>query len=202
MKNKFGFTLLELLISLFIFTLIAIILTTALHRSFSLEERVKNSLSQSHDLQMAMLIFGRDLAQTIARPIKDNNGQAELAFVGSPESLEFTRVGFINPFGQFARSNMQRLKYQLSKEQFDRESWPTLDRVTQTQSEHKKLLSGVSEISFKYLDAEGHLSPTWPPANGNHLDTHPIAVELNLTLKAYGKIRLVFPLTEGSFNEN
>lgn len=91
MPNNRGLTLLEILIALFIFAIVSLMLSQTLHTIITAEERVKKSAAQLRELQMAMLIFSRDLAQETT------------AFSGTAHQLHLTRSTYHNGAGKFIR---------------------------------------------------------------------------------------------------
>ena len=56
-----------------------------------------NALMQ---LQRALTVINRDLAQTVSRPIRDEYGDSVAAVVLKMNSLELTRIGVPNPLKQ------------------------------------------------------------------------------------------------------
>ncbi|MBV8802981.1 MAG: prepilin-type N-terminal cleavage/methylation domain-containing protein, partial [Gammaproteobacteria bacterium] len=60
-----GFTLLEILIALFVFTLISIILTTVLHTALNSQSATEKKSQQLSALETTMVLLSNDLEQTV-----------------------------------------------------------------------------------------------------------------------------------------
>ena len=78
-KNK-GFTLLEILIALFIFTILSMMLVKSLHSVIDLSSRTDQHATRLRQMQMALLILSRDIEQIVDRPIFIASGAKEASF--------------------------------------------------------------------------------------------------------------------------
>ena len=113
---------------------------------------------------------------------------------GSGNSLllaELTRGGWSNTAGQ-QRSTLQRVSYALVDDVVKRSYTTALDTVQGTKPVIQDLLSGVKTIQFRYLDANQAWQNTWPPATlglPDSLWTRPVAVEVTIEFKDWGRIR-------------
>ena len=187
MRNKAGFTLLELLIALFIFTLIAAIITGALHTVFTAQSSREKKATELTNLQIALTLLTRDSEQIIDRPITKSNASPAGAFIGRNDYLEFTHTGWLNPSGESLRSTLQRTAYYLEKNKLIRESWPALDQTPQTTSMKRILLTDVSQFQLEYLDKEGKFKTTWQAGEQANAEL-PQAIRVLILLKNSGKI--------------
>lgn len=188
-----GFTLLEVLIALFIFTIVSIIMVSGLRtvlNSQSVTEKQANHLSE---LQMALLLVSRDFEQAINRPITNAKGAIDSALIGTPRNVAFTHAGLANPLGQLQRSTLQRTQYELDKQNFIRETWPVLDQVPKTPSSQRILLDYVTDVRFEYLDYQGRFQNNWPPPESTQANL-PRAIRISLTLQNWGKISQLYLL--------
>lgn len=188
-----GFTLLEILLAMFIFTIVSMIIVSALHSVFTTQSAVEKRAKRLAELQIAFLYISRDFEQAINRPINLPNGGLESAFLGSPDSVTFTHSGVINPQGIKQRSSLQRVHYFVSGNQLIRESWPQLDRTPESSVERKVLLTDVSSLAFKYLDAKNNFFSRWPsPGEMGNMGSLPKAVKILVTLPDLGKISQLY----------
>ena len=133
----------------------------------------------------------------VARPIRDDLGDEQPAFVHEPglESLEFTRGGLPNP-GGWARSSLQRVAYTLERGTFARIYWRELDRLQGTVPVRRVLLKDVANLAFRFLDDRSEWHEQWPPLRGGSLQESslPAAVELTLELEGWRELRRVYAL--------
>jgi len=202
MRAVRGFTLLELLIAIAIFALLGLGTYRMLDSVLQTDKVTRAHELQLRELVRAMAAFERDVLQVQARPVRDPFGDPRAALLGedldSP-ALELTRSGWRNPLGQ-ARSSLQRVRWQLSGEQWQRQYWPVLDQAQDSQPQVQQALDGVTRMQLRYLDQEGAWQSSWPPLEKNPdeaLKLLPQAVELVLEHRRYGELRRVLRLPEG-----
>jgi general secretion pathway protein J len=134
--------------------------------------------------------------------VRDPFGDVRAALLGDDlenPSLELTRSGWRNPLGQ-PRADLQRVRWQLSGEQWQRQYWTVLDQAQDSQPQVQKALEGVTALQLRYLDEQGAWQTSWPPQESNQaeaLTALPQAVELVLQHRRYGEIRRLLRLPEG-----
>ncbi|EKD54041.1 MAG: hypothetical protein ACD_60C00128G0017 [uncultured bacterium] len=193
-----GFTLLEIIIALFIFSIVSLIMVGALHTVITLQSATEKKAADFAKLQTALLLLSRDFEQTIDRPVTDANGKV-VGFIGETHNVTFTHGGLSNPFGQLQRTTLQRTRYELSKNSLIRIIWPVLDVTPKTRPDEKWLLNSVSALQFAYLDSKNHFQTKWPP-DDQPKAVLPKAVRLSFTLKNLGQITELY-LIPGSSSE-
>src|SRR5438105_632303 len=92
-----GFTLIEILIALAVFAILATITTSVLYNAFTTRARVNEQSALLTELQLAISLIQQDTRQTIERPIRSNEMRLFPAFIGQAHYVEFTRDGNVNP---------------------------------------------------------------------------------------------------------
>lgn len=190
-NQQTGFTLLEILIALFIFTILSLILSAALRNVIDVSAGTARSAERLRTTQIAMLMMSRDIEQAVNRPVLDANGKEESAFIGKPISFTLTRTGFANPTGVALQSSLQRIGYYWSEESLWRNTWPVLDRAPASRAHARRLLTDVTAVSFQYLDKDGHFHNEWP-AEGQSKEPLPRAIRINLTISQWGKLSQLY----------
>ena len=195
-----GFTLLELIIALGIFSLVSVMAFSGFHAVKTSSKHVEQVSGELSKLQMAFLLMGRDMQQAIARSIRDNYGDEQAALTGSGSGfgnmLEFTRTGWVNPLGQ-QRSAMQRVAYGVKEDNLVRMSWPMLDRVQGSEPREAVLLKDVKGFELRFLNLEGQWVSEWPPLVLNEEESAPNlpkAIEVTLEMEGWGKLVRLFPM--------
>jgi len=201
-RHVSGFTLLELLIAITIFSIISAITYSGLKTVLDTEQQTDLHLERLARLQICLSLIERDLEQVVPRGVRDEFGDRREPMIGSEASdplLEFTRGGYPNPM-QLTRSNLQRIGYRLEDGVLYRISWPTLDRPPESQPLQTRLLEGVSSIKIVYFDQQMKTASEWPPtlqnSTGETRETMPKALEITLELETIGTIRRLFRLVE------
>jgi general secretion pathway protein J len=192
MQKHKGFTLLEILIALFIFTIVAVIMTHALHIIFESQAGTEKRSERLSELQIANLLLLRDIEQTLNRPVINGKNHHEAAFLGSNSQFSLTHGGESNPGGEALRSTLQRVSYSIDKKNLIREVFPVLDQVQASQSHQRVLLGSIIEGHFDYLDANGIFHNTWPPAEQTKSSSLPTAVRITLKLAGWGSFSQLY----------
>lgn len=193
-----GFTLLEMIVVLAIFSVMAVMAYGGLSSVLTARERVLQSLERTTELQKAYVRLRNDLQQLRARPARDGYGEPQPALhVLGDGAVEFTRSGWRNPLGQ-PRSVLQRVAYRLDADQrLIRASWRVLDRAQDSVASEVVMLEKVEDIRWRFLDRQ-EWQDRWPgpDASGKAvLESVPRAVELQVTLEDLGEVRLLFSTT-------
>jgi general secretion pathway protein J len=106
--------------------------------------------------------------------------------------VDLTRAGWSNTAGQ-QRSTLQRVSYGLVGDVLKRSYQTSLDTVQGNKPVVQDLFTGVKAIQLRYLDANQTWQSQWPPPTlGQQPDslwTRPLAVELIIEFKDWGRIR-------------
>ena len=122
-----GFTLVEVLISLFIFALISAGTMGAMFQTFAAKERLDIASAELSDVAAFRAILRADLNGMDLRPMRDGVGGTEDYLVTTRNPVEpaailtFTRLGRSNP-AEVARGQAERVRYLFQDGQFIRET--------------------------------------------------------------------------------
>lgn len=185
LKTK-GFTLVEILIALAIFSILSLMLMTALHNVISSQASAEEKAERLRNTQMALLILNRDLEQLINRPILNKKGGQELAFVGDNISFNFTHMGYASFDNNLTRSELQRVQYRVQNQSLWRYTWDNLDLAPTDESHARELLTGVEKIDVQYIDSQGKLHEIWPDKDGS--SDLPRAVQITFNMRNWGTL--------------
>ncbi|TVQ38801.1 MAG: type II secretion system protein GspJ [Wenzhouxiangella sp.] len=192
MNGARGYTLVEVLIAVTVFAVLAASAYTALNglARAAMEQRERSeSLAE---LQLAVARFDADLRQVTTRSVRTRDGSHEPALTGNRTSLTATRSGWSNP-ANLRRSQLQRFSWSLEQDRLVRLSWPVTDAAAATQPQADPVLADLRLIEFRYRDNSGRWHDQWPPAQAGQA-TLPVAVELNLNSRRHGTIRRLLVL--------
>ena len=123
--NEAGFTLVEVLISLFIFALISVGTMTALTQSLQGKDRLSTSMDELSQLNAARAILRADMSALTLRPGRDELGGLEpyVLTTDGEALLSFTRRGHQNPSGLEKRGDLERVEYHFENGTFIRRSY-------------------------------------------------------------------------------
>ena len=196
-----GFTLLELLISLTIFALIAAMAYSGLNQVLVARNNSDQQAGQLADVQRAFMFLERDIEQTVPREIRDGYGDLQPALVGNITGdylLELTHAGWRNPANN-TRSNLQRVAYTVRDEKLIRAIWYMLDRAQDSKPYESELMSGVKTFEMRYMNKAHEWVTGWPDtlAGAKPDRSPPLAVEITIESTAFGKITRLFRVPGG-----
>ncbi len=191
-----GFTLLELLIALAIFALLAVMAYGGLSKVLATEDILSQQLDRLAEVQRTFAYLQRDILQAVPRPIRDEYGDTRpwlqgrdpLLARGQP-LLALTRGGYSNPLG-VKRSHLQRVAWRLDETDLYRDTWPMLDRAQDARPRSRRLCTAVEAFSLRYLDDKKKWHPQWPPqGQAAQAVVVPLAVEITLELADWGELK-------------
>lgn len=204
MKKQNGFTLIEILIALAVFAILATITSSTLYYAFTTRTRITAQADQLNNLQLALTLFERDITQTVQREVRGNNMHIFPVFVGEKFYLEFTRGGVINPNTNEKKSNLQRIAFLCKNKQLIKRKWYSLDTMDRTKFSDQVLLSHLNNCQFAYLNHSLQLLSEWR-ANAKTQDQKeeplPKAIQFNLSLQNWGKASFLYIIPEALYAE-
>ena len=185
-----GFTLIEMIIALLIFGLLAAagvsLLTFSVRAQAAATERLD---AVANDQRMASLLAS-DLAQAVPRITRDVIGTNQRAFtgtngVGTVPMLRYVRGGWSNPDGN-PRASIQRVEIALDQGRLERRTYMMADGATA--GPPMVLADTVENVRLRYRD-KGAWRPVWDDPNPVSL---PKAVELIIERKDAPDLMMAF----------
>jgi general secretion pathway protein J len=194
-----GFTLLELLVALAIFSLIAVMSYNGLKVVLNTQAATEIQADALAEMQKVYLLMQRDIEQVVPRPVRDEYGDEQPALTGD-DALQLTRGGWSNPAGRL-RSSLQRVGYAFEDGQLVRYSWGVLDRAQDSEPQRQVLVGDVEEMTIRYLSANNEWQERWPnPLAVAEVNVPgaglPRAVEVTLEHERFGPLVWLFRLPE------
>lgn len=199
MRRTRGFTLLELLVAMFIASLMFAMGYAALGQVAGQRAAVRAEQQAVDDLQRALRVMTLDLSQTAARPVRDAFGRGmEPALLADPrvsQGLSVTRAAGAPVLGA-ARPALQRVTWLLEDGELLRIAWAAPDRTQTTPERRRVMLREVRRLQFRFLAPTGRWVDGWPgssdgDAAGAAGRLRPRAVEVTLEDARIGVIRRV-----------
>ncbi len=201
-KAEHGFTLLELLVAIVIFAIMAVMAYGGLNNVINNSKAATRSLNRLQQLQHAVAVLNRDFGQIRNRSIRDAFGvrRAYLLTGNNIDNLvEFSRGGRLNP-ANLKRSSLERVAYRFQNNKLIRLQWPFMDRAPGTKPRQSILLDKVKTVTLRFYDRHHQWHNQWPPLNSSRTSNTGskqnlptlIAIEINFTLDDWGKIRRLY----------
>ena len=185
-----GFTLVEVLVALLIFALIAAAGAAVLSLSIDNRFAIRAASDRTAAFQRTRALLQADLGQATARRTRGPTGRPRPqpisgALAPGDPVLALTRAGWSNP-GQQARTSLQRVEYSLVDDRLERRVSPRLDGARA--GPPQVLYRGVRDLTVSFVqdgrDAPGFITTAERPL--------PDAVRVTMTLDGYGPVSQLF----------
>ena len=203
-----GFTLIEVMIAIFIAAIMFAIGYGAINQALVDRDSINVSQDRVTEIQRGMRVIAQDFAQMTARGARDTSGNGELiaAVVADARTdtlVTFTRTGWSNPAG-IQRPAEQRVRYRFVDGSLVREHWLAVDPALNTAPRQRVLLTKVKSVEIRFLDpVSREWSTGWPkstptgqlsPAMLDLMLTRPLAIEFTVVLEDWGRVVRLFEI--------
>jgi general secretion pathway protein J len=190
-----GFTLLELLVAMFIAAVIFAMGYGVVNQALKSRAALQDQQAKLLELQTTFRVMEQDFVQLAPRPIRQPVGDQFLGALVASSSIQpfasLTRSGWANPSG-LQRPALQRVAYYFENGTLRREHWSVLDPTQTSPTQKRELMSHLKSVTLRYMDLGKNWQPQWPAATnaavGTNLRLRPIAVEITLESEDWGKI--------------
>ena len=191
-----GFTLVEVLVAVFIFALLMAVAYGSVNTLLRTRDGLAEQNGRLRELQFTVGVIERDLRSVIARPVREGYGDREPALVGTRDAVAFTHAGYANPMAQ-ERARIERVGYARRDRTLSRASYVALDRTPATAPQTRDLLGDVARVGFRYFDGR-QWRDQWPPGNASPrpLRALPRAVEFSIETEGFGTFTRLVDLPE------
>ncbi len=187
-----GFTLIEVLLALAIFGMIAVLAYRATSALSDGEARLSAEAQRWRTLEALFTRFESDIRQAVPRGVRVGGG-SEPAWMatasGNRSALVFTRAG--SEFSVEPAAAGQRMGYRLRDGTIELAYWPQLDHAASAQPVVYPLVADVAAFEIEYLTRDGGWRRNWPLLGE---DDVPRGVRLTLTLADGARVDRWFAL--------
>ncbi|TMM47848.1 type II secretion system minor pseudopilin GspJ [Colwellia ponticola] len=191
--RKKGFTLIEVLIAIAIFSVISLASFTIFDTVLRGDESAKIRSERQNELQRAFLLIERDFSQIAKRTMRINGEAASKKFLqtadnnflADQQAIAFVRNGWTNPGLLLPRSDMQSVAYRLVDQTLERLHYNFVDAVVGQEPKIRPLITQVTRLAFEFYDGS-QWQKKW---SGNTL---PQAIAIEIDTLDYGVIRRQF----------
>lgn len=196
-SGRIGYVLLELLIALAIFTLLAAAAFGGLAAVARARAAVAIEADALRALQRAVSAFDRDLGGARARPVRGNGGERHAALIGTPIAIELSTSAYAS--SATPTPALARVAWRLEGGALLRLRSPVLDRAPASPWTRQATLADVGALRLRYRSRSGVWRDDWPPRDGPEAgaESLPRAIEWRLQGEGIGSIVRVIELPDG-----
>ena len=187
-----GFTLVEMLVAMLAFSLLATAAVAILNGTLRNTETLGRAGESVKQIQITRAMMRTDLGQVATRATRDaHGGVGRVGLVGEKVSggkpfLSFVRRGWDNHDGQEARSSLQHVEYLWEGETLLRRTRPYLDPTPQTPQASVAVLTNVRSLDVGFL-VNGQRLDRWIVAG--EPPPLPEAIEVTINIAGIGELR-------------
>ncbi|MDU0353228.1 type II secretion system minor pseudopilin GspJ [Paraglaciecola aquimarina] len=204
-QAKAGFTLLEILVAMSIFTLIGLASAGVITSVIDSDKLSSERFEQLEILQRTMLTIERDLMQSVQRPTRVEGQLEKTAIVGGEgvldsdaDGISLVRGGWHNPQLILPRSTLQAVGYRMQENQLQRLYGNYVDNVIGYEPKVKVLLTDIEDFQVTFLTDRKNLDEPNQWQEEYSSETLPIAISITLVSKTFGEIHRDFIVASDS----
>ena len=201
-----GFTLLELLVAMFIAAVIFAMGYGAVNQALKSRVQLQEQQAKLLELQTAVRILEQDFVQLAPRKIRQPVGDQFMGALiagdttgtgvtpsssGALPIASLTRNGWANPIG-LQRPTLQRVAYYFENGTLRREYWMVLDPTQTSAAQRRDVMTHLKSVQLRFMDQGKAWQSQWPAVTNTvgakDLRLRPIAVEITLETEDWGKV--------------
>lgn len=171
--KRLGFTLIEIMVAVLVFSIIAVISYRIITSLVNTKEIVVQTQKKWGDLSLAMSSLGNSWVRVIPLVVRDQSGNVLPALYGKEKldnsydsQLELSISGYSGD-EVFGTSPPKRVGYRFYNGSLYLVSWPVLNHVLTTHPEIDLLIDNVNNFEISYYYPDNQWRSTWPTVNSD-----------------------------------
>ena len=192
-----GFTLLEMVVAVAIFAVMAGIAYSGLNHTIKTGNQVSESNQRLSELQFALSYFSRDWLQVSSRKVRNQYGDEESNIIIEDNSISFTHSGWSNLL-QRKRSNLQRVQYLVIDSNLVRRHWLSLDQGIGEEPFDSVMLHNVKTLEINFVDVAEKTIDNWPDELRQDDSSTPIALKIGVEIAQLGNTWRYLEIPDGA----
>lgn len=176
MKRMNGYILIETLIGLVIMSVVGLAVSSQITSSNNVKKTVEKHSEALEKNVLLLTRLRRDFLQIMNRSVRDENGDITPAFIGTKDSVTFTKAGWANPLEE-ERSTNQRVEMSFSGNELMRKHHDSLDKAT-SDGHVTRIYENITRFSIQYMNNKLNWQEEW---NSQEEGSLPVAVKVTLS---------------------
>ena len=196
--NAKGFTLIEILVAIFLASLIVILVFSGLSTSLSMNEKTLNRSNLLSQITLTDKIIKRDLLHALDRKARDERGdELDSPLFGETLLNEgiFLAFSIHTPIKDTSQGALKWVEYSKEGSQIIRSEYSYADKVLDSLMHTSILLESVDSLDLKFFN-QGSFTEVWPPQETVEFSELPQMIEISFKFKLYGDIFRRYLLTK------
>lgn len=201
-RRASGLTLLEMVVAIGIFSVIAVIVFAALSSSLESETRLRAHHERLAALVRTVTALERDLRHAVARGVRDGQGDAEPPLwawpADPPAPGELLRLTVAQPGdGVPVEAGLVRVAWRIDDGRLYRVTWRVLDRAQDSVEDGRRMLADVEDVELRLLvyDRQSGLGATAEWSDPARL---PDGLSVTVHMRDGGIVQRVLEVANGS----
>lgn len=197
MKNRYkqysnfknGFTLIELMVAILIFSIISIISYRTLSSLVATKQIVSSTQEKWSGIGSAVNWLNTSWNHAMPIVVRDENGTLIPAVIGKNKlsgnfdsQLEITLSGYIRD-PNYGSTPPKRLGFRFTNGQLFLVTWPVLNRVRTTEPQLDLLMDNIADFVVEFLYPDKIWRDIWPQ-NNMAIDQMPLGLRIKITMKS------------------
>ena len=196
--NAKGFTLIEILVAIFLASLIVILVFSGLSTSLSMNEKTLNRSNLLSQITLTDKTIKRDLLHALDRKARDERGdELDSPLFGETLLNEgiFLAFSIHTPIKDNSQGALKWVEYSKEGTQIIRSEYSYADKVLDSLKHTSILLESVDSLDIKFFN-QGSFTEVWPPQETVEFSELPQMIEISFKFKLYGDIFRRYLLTK------
>ena len=196
--NEKGFTLIEILVSIFLASLIVVLVFSGLSTSLSMNEKTLNRSNLLSQITLTDKTIKRDLLHALDRKARDERGdELDSPLFGETLLNEgiFLAFSIHTPIKDTSQGALKWVEYSKEGSQIIRSEYSYADKVLDSLKHTSILLESVDSLDLKFFN-QGSFTEVWPPQDTVEFSELPQMIEISFKFKLYGDIFRRYLLTK------
>lgn len=166
MRRLRGFSLLELLVALAVFSIMAALAYRGLNAVIVSVDVIEDQQHEARTLHAALMQMQHDLSMSTDRAVRDRLGGQHEAFVRQlgGDLFHLTRLGRANPYQQPV-SQLKRVGWRLHNGALQRAGWAPVDGdplASLPDNQWQTLADGIASVELRLFDDQQRAQSFWP----------------------------------------